>query len=143
MLEIATRTVWSYSSWLEMQLVCFRSLDQDNPQNNNATLGSLILIFVKDGTPEPIASSICFLFVVSRAVPVFQHIVHSVVLDLLLYGWIELVFSLPVTSDVHKYFLCALSWQHWWTEANNISASLLGSVLANLHLKVNLQRGVT
>ena len=49
--------------------------------------------FHQDGIPESIASSICFLSVVSRLAPVFQDIVLFVVLDLLLFGWIEL-FSL-------------------------------------------------
>ena len=59
-------------------------------QNHGASLGRLVLVFIKTVFQNP--SHLLYAF--SRwflvRLQFFQHIVHYVVLDLLLFGWIEL-----------------------------------------------------
>ena len=71
MFQIAITTVWFFSSWLEMLLVCFHSRDPDIPKSRCEPWETCSR-FHQDGTPQPIVSSICFLSVVYRAAPVFS-----------------------------------------------------------------------
>ena len=105
MTRIATITVWCFWSWLERLLVGSRDQNQGIPMSR-CELWETCPRSHKDGTPESIAYTVCSLLVILHVAPVFQHVIHYIVLDLLLFGWIEL-FSLPRICDVQKPH-CAL-----------------------------------
>ena len=90
--QIAITTVWCWKLWLEMQLVCVHSQDQDIPKSRYEPWETCFRSH-QHGTLEPVASLISFLSGFLVRLQFFQHIVHYVVLDLLLFGWVEL-FSL-------------------------------------------------
>ena len=130
MIRIATTTVWCFLSWLEMVLVCSRSRDQEIPISR--VLNKTVL--QKPSHPQHAFSWWSFL-----RLQFFQHIVHHIVLDLFLFGWVEL-FSLFQGHLTFKHFFAPLSGRTG--DKSILVSGFLECVFPSFYLKMNLQRCV-
>ena len=101
--QIVTKAVWCFLSSWSVFIVWIKIT-----QNYNASLGSLVLLFVKGILQNPSHPQYTLPWWFLVRLKFLQHTVHHVVLDLLLFGWIKM-FSVFQGHLTFKNFLAPFS----------------------------------